>query len=153
MGLEEVTYCGLYCGLCANRRRISQQAATLRQTLRGEGYDRGYIDIPGLQEVFAEFWTGLNRLADTPCPGCRAGGGDPGCAIRTCARERDVVTCPLCADYPCARLEAMCNYPLLRADAQRLQKVGLERWMAEQEARAAAGFAYADVRFPAEEAK
>lgn len=56
MNLEEVAYCGLYCGLCASRRRIPQQAATLQETLRKEGYDRGYFDIPGLREVLTTFW-------------------------------------------------------------------------------------------------
>ena len=150
MVLEEVTCCGLYCGLCASRRRIPQQAATLRKTLRREGYDRGYFDIPGLQEIFAPFWEGLNRLADTPCPGCRAGGGNPGCAIRACAQERGVTVCPLCADFPCQRLEVLSHYPLLLTDARRMQQVGLERWIVEQEDRAATGFAYTDIRFPME---
>jgi hypothetical protein len=153
MALEEVTYCGLYCGLCASRRRIPQQAATLRETLRKEGYDRGYFDIPGLNEIIATFWKGLNLLADTPCLGCRAGGGNPGCAIRACAQERGVTACPLCADFPCQRLEALRRYPLLLADSRRMQQVGLERWIAEQEARAATGFAYADVRLPEEMVK
>ncbi len=153
MNLEEVTYCGLYCGLCASRRRIPQQAATLRETLRKEGYDRGYFDIPGLNEIIATFWKGLNLLANAPCPGCRAGGGNPGCAIRACVQERGVTACPLCADYPCQRLEVLRNYPLLLADGRRMQQVGLEQWIAEQEARAATGFAYADVRLPEEVVK
>jgi hypothetical protein len=148
MNLEEVTWCGLYCGLCASRRRIPHQAATLREMLRREGYDRGYFDMPGLEVVLAPFWQGLNHLADTPCPGCRAGGGYPGCPIRTCARERGTTACPLCADFPCERLEMLGHYPMLLADGRRMQQVGLERWIAEQEARAATGFAYADVRFP-----
>ena len=150
MNLEEVTYCALYCRLCASRRRIPQQAATLRETLRREGYDRGYFDIPGLEDVFTDFWKGVNRLADTPCPGCRAGGGYPGCAIRACAQERGMPACPQCADFPCQRLEILRNYPLLLADGRRMQQVGLERWMSEQELRAASGFAYADIRFPEE---
>jgi len=43
------------------------------------------------------------------------------------------------------------NYPLLVADGRRLQQVGVDRWMTEQEARAAAGFAYADIQFPEQE--
>lgn len=152
MNLQETTFCGLYCGLCASRRRIPQQAAKLRETLHREGYDRGYFDVPGLAESFDAFWKGLNCLADSPCPGCRGGGGNPGCAVRACAQERGVTTCPLCADYPCQRLEILHHYPLLLADGRRLQKVGLEQWIAEQEARAATSFAYADVRFPEEEA-
>jgi len=148
MNLEEVTFCGLYCGLCASRRRIPQQAARLRETLHKEGYDQGYFDIPGLAEFFTPFWEGLNRLADSPCPGCRGGGGNPNCAVRGCAQERGVTICPLCADYPCQRLEILHHYLLLLPDGYRLQKVGLEKWASEQEARAAAGFAYADIRFP-----
>ncbi|MCR4407622.1 MAG: hypothetical protein NUW24_12000, partial [Anaerolineae bacterium] len=54
MVLEEVAYCGLYCGLCASRRRIPQQAAALRETLRREGYDRGYFDT--LMSSIAKRW-------------------------------------------------------------------------------------------------
>jgi len=148
MNLDEVTYCGLYCGLCASRRRIPQKAAALRETLRKEGYDRGYFDLPGLAEIFAPFWEGLNYLADTPCTGCRAGGGYPTCAVRACAGEREVTACPLCIDCPCQRVEMLRNYPAYQADAHRMQQVGLEQWIAEREARAATGFAYADIRFP-----
>ncbi|MBC7233143.1 MAG: DUF3795 domain-containing protein [Chloroflexi bacterium] len=147
LNLEEVAFCGLYCGLCASRRRIPQQAASLRETLRKEGYDQGYFDIPGLAEVFAAFWKGLNCLADSPCPGCRSGGGNPNCAVRACAHEHAVTICPMCADYSCQRLEMLRHYPLLLPDGYRLQRIGLERWVSEQEARAAAGFAYADIRF------
>jgi hypothetical protein len=42
------------------------------------------------------------------------------------------------------------HYPLLLADGRRMQQVGLEQWTAEQEARAATGFAYTDIRFPME---
>jgi len=148
--IEEVTFCGLYCCLWASRRRIPQQAATLRQTLIQEGYDRGYFDVPGLETVFAAFWEGLNYLIDQPCPGCRAGGGNPDCPIRTCVRVQGVVACPLCAEYPCARLNILENYPLRSADGQRMQVIGIEQWAAEQEARARRGLAYADVRFPEE---
>jgi len=148
MHLEEVAICGLHCGLCASRRRIPQQAAALRESLHKEGYDLGYFDSPGVEGVFAAFWEGLNRLADTPCPGCWAGGGNPECAIRRCAQRREVTACPLCADYPCARLEVLRSYPLLLADGRRMQQVGLEQWADEQEERASTGFAYADVRLP-----
>jgi len=35
--LEQVTYCGLYCGLCAQRNRIPQRARALRETMHKEG--------------------------------------------------------------------------------------------------------------------
>jgi len=148
MNVQEVAYCGLYCGLCASRRRIPQQATTLRETLRREGYDQGYFDIPGLGDAFASFWHGLNILADSPCAGCRAGAGYPGCPIRLCARERGATVCVECRDYPCERLDMLKHYHTLRADNERLRAVGLERWVAEQEERARCGFCYADVRIP-----
>ena len=36
-----VGYCGLYCGLCAERNRIPKQAKMLLQSLQ-EGYDNWY---------------------------------------------------------------------------------------------------------------
>ena len=147
--LTEVAYCGLYCGLCAGRTRIPQEAARLRAALRQEGYDQGYFGVLGLREVFPEFWQGLNCLADSPCPGCRAGGGIPGCPIRDCVQERAVDACPLCADFPCERLAMLGHYPTFESDGRRMQAIGLEAWIAEQEARAAAGFVYADIRHPA----
>jgi len=53
----------------------------------------------------------------------------------------------------CGRHEILNRYPLHQADARLMQQVGLERWVAEQERRAAAGFAYADVRLPEEETR
>lgn len=51
MSLEEITY----CGLCASRRRIPKQAATLRETLGREGYNRRDFDLPGRKEILAPF--------------------------------------------------------------------------------------------------
>ncbi len=150
MDLREVTYCGLYCGLCASRRRIPTRAAALRRDLRREGYDRLFFDIPGMADIWESFWEGLTRLADGACPGCRGDGGDPGCEIRKCARGHGLTLCVECADWSCAKHDVLCHYPMARADNARLKLIGLEKWVAEQEERAESGFAYADVRLPAD---
>lgn len=149
--MSEVAYCGLCCGLCASRRRIPRQAAALREALRREGYDRGYFDIPGLEQLFPTFWEGLNLLADRPCAGCREGGGYSACPIRACARDRDITVCSACSDFPCPHFAMLRRYPTCLADNAHMQQVGLERWIAEQEARAANGFSYADIRLPEED--
>jgi hypothetical protein len=148
MDLHEVAYCGLYCGLCACRRRIPEEATRLRETLRAEGYDQGFFDIPELAPKFPALWEGLNLLADRPCAGCRRGGGYGLCPIRACARERGVETCSACDDFPCERFSMLERYPTCLPDNRRMQKVGLSAWIAEQEARAAHGFSYQDVRLP-----
>jgi hypothetical protein len=43
--LRLVTYCGLYCGLCAQRTGVPQQALQLQQTLHEEGFDDFYRSI------------------------------------------------------------------------------------------------------------
>lgn len=146
--LEFVTYCGLYCGLCAERTRIPQQAAALQAAMAQEGWPYWGPTVPD----FAEFWRFLQGLAEGGCPGCRAGGGYPECQIRVCARERSLDVCVHCSDFPCQQVETLAaRYPTLIADNRRLQAVGLARWLAEQEERARRGVVYADIRYGLEE--
>ena len=143
--LTLVTYCGLYCGLCAQRGRIPHQAEALRESMAKEGYTFWGGEIPG----FKEFWSFLAHLCDPEqaCPGCRQGGGPPFCAIRKCARERGVDLCVFCDEYPCKRVLGIAKgYPTLIADGQRIREIGLERWIQEQGERAKSGFAYVDIR-------
>ncbi|MGD2206416.1 MAG: DUF3795 domain-containing protein [Anaerolineae bacterium] len=146
--LEFVTYCGLHCDLCSARARIPQRAAALQQAMTEEGWTFWGQTISG----FPEFWQFLQGLADEGCPGCRAGGGDPGCQIRICARERGLDLCNRCPDFPCEHVQALAaRYPILIADNRRLQAVGLARWLAEQEERVRRGVVYADFRYDVEE--
>lgn len=143
--LKLLTYCGLYCGLCAQRGRIPQQAAALRESMAKEGYEFWAKELPG----FNNFWRFLSDLCDPEkaCPGCKGGGGPPHCSIRKCARERRVDTCVSCEKYPCKRLlELAKGYPTLIADGKRMREIGVETWIDEQERRARTGFQYVDIR-------
>jgi hypothetical protein len=143
--LRLVTYCGLYCGLCAQRGRIPRQAHALRESMAKEGYEFWGKELPG----FTEFWSFLERLCDPDKahPSCRQGGGPPFCSIRKCARGRGIELCPDCADYPCERLRALeRGYPTLISDGRRMKEIGIVQWIAEQEERARVGFAYVDIR-------
>ena len=148
---EFVTYCGLYCGLCAAQGRIPRQATALQQTMAEEGWPFWGHTVPG----FTEFWKFLERLCtEGGCPGCRAGGGFPQCQIRACAQERGHNLCSECSAFPCHHVEALAaRYPTLIADNRRLQAVGLEQWLSEQEERARRGVVYADTRYRVEEAE
>jgi len=143
--LKLVTYCGLYCGLCAQHGRIPRQANALRESMVKEGYESWGKEISG----FNECWKFLTDLCnpDRACPGCRQGGGPPFCSIRKCARERKVDICVFCEEYPCRRvLEIARGYPTLIADGKRMQELGIEAWIQEQQEREKTGFAYADIR-------
>jgi uncharacterized protein DUF3795 len=144
-GMELVTYCGLYCGLCSVRGRILSQAKTLRQSMAREGFDAWGTELPG----FKPFWDFLTDMCDPEktCPGCRQDGGPPFCSIRKCARKRGLDVCAFCDDYPCKRVEGVAKgYPTLIHDGKRMKEIGLETWIAEQKERADTGFAYVDIR-------
>ena len=143
--MEFITYCGLYCGLCAERARIPLRAAELRAAMAEEGWPFWGSTVSG----FTEFWTFLGKLhADGGCPGCRAGGGYPECQIRLCARQRDLDLCCHCSDFACEHIERLAaRYPTLMADNRRLQAEGLEHWLADQEERVRRGVVYADIRY------
>ena len=151
--LRLLAHCGIYCGLCSSRNRMPAQALTLRQTMWKGGWDSLTDEV----KDFKEFWRFLNRIADPEesCPGCRTAGappfcGGPGsCDIRQCALGRKVDLCVYCRDWPCARIERLSRgYVTLIADGKRLKKIGLDKWLKEQQARAKTGFCYSDIRPP-----
>jgi hypothetical protein len=144
--LEQVTYCGLYCGLCSQRNRIPQRARALRQFMQKEGWDFWGKE----QAYFNEFWSFLSKLADNESQySCRTGRcGPPFCGIRKCAREKGIEVCPFCSDYPCNRILGIAKgYPTMLADGKRMKDSGIDAWIQEQEERRKTGFAYVDIRY------
>lgn len=146
--LKYVTYCGLYCGLCANIARIPQQASALKNTLINDGWEYfGKYVI----ENFDEFFKALDKFSqfDKTCAGCRNGCGNPDCEIRKCAQDKKVELCPSCDQYPCTHIENLAkSYPNLIGDGTRLKQIGIEKWVEEQKKRQQNGFCYADIRCP-----
>jgi len=142
--LNLVAYCGLYCGLCTARNRISQQAKALKKTMAD--WELWANDMPN----FNEFWQFLADRCDPDkcCSGCRNGnGGPPSCGIRKCAKKKQIDICVFCEDFPCDKIDALAEgYPTLIADGKRLKKIGLDQWLSEQYEREKTGFAYADIR-------
>ena len=141
--LEFVTLCGLHCGLCSSRGRIPKQARLLAGSMRKEGWDQWGKEVPG----FELFWQFLRSLENDACPGCRQGGGPPFCGIRKCAQKRAVEVCVYCDEWPCRRIKMLAEgYHTLIPDAERMKRIGLTKWLEEQQARAATGFCHCDIR-------
>ncbi|MBU7014901.1 MAG: DUF3795 domain-containing protein [Theionarchaea archaeon] len=142
--LENVTYCGLYCGLCSARGRIPHQAHALQKSMEEEGYPVWGKEIPD----FEAFWSFLGRMCDPQkvCSGCRQGGGPPFCSIRICCSKNGLDVCVSCKEYPCHRIRGLAKgYPTLLADGLRIKEIGIEKWIEEQETRAKKGVVYADI--------
>ena len=55
--------------------------------------------------------------------------------------------CELCAGRARIPRRAAARYSTLIADNRRLQAVGLDQWLDEQQERAGRGFVYADIRY------
>jgi hypothetical protein len=142
-----ITYCGLYCGICAERCVLPQRARELLDLIREEGYDQYYEFVPGLKEHYPSFVKVLEDLSTMDCRCRNRRGGPPNCEIRNCADERGVFVCMDCQDFPCERWKAIARfYPLLASDAQRYREIGKERWLEEQKARGRKNFYYGMVR-------
>jgi hypothetical protein len=143
--LRQVTYCGLYCGLCLNGGRIPLRAAELRGLLNRVSIAEWGPELPD----FAEFWRFLERLAQFAShASCRERAcGPDDCAIRDCASSRAIDACPFCGDYPCERIRTLAKrYVTLIGDGERMREVGIERWVQEQAGRQDRGFSYSDLR-------
>ena len=143
-------YCGLYCGACAILNgQIRDTAKSLRGLLKAYDYAEWaptLADFVPAVRNWGEFEGVLEWLTTQDCSGCPAGGGNPECAIRICARERRLAGCWECDEEPCEKLgEIDEGYPGVAKNRQRIRELGLEAWLAEQKAQVEAGFSYADV--------
>ncbi len=138
--LSEVTYCGVYCPNCEARCQIPERASALIKSMKAAAYDDWCPE---------EIWKFLDNLTDVSVTkSCREETcGDPNCGMRKCAKDKGVKACPLCADYPCEKIQAFSiSEPTLIFDGERMKEIGLEKWIDEQEVRRQNGFCYGNIR-------
>ena len=142
MDRKYIGYCGLYCENCAVKVKIAPAAKTLQEEMKKAGFEEVVQMIPGGDK----FWSFLKGMVDPGiCSSCREGGGNPGCAVRICAKEKGVEICALCEIYPCDKFMAFFKgYPVLEHDNLLLKEKGIEAWSALQEERRKSGFTYSD---------
>jgi hypothetical protein len=93
-------YCGLACDTCPIYLATLEPDRSRRLSMRSD------IALKCNEQY------GMNLHADdvNDCDGCRAGArlfaGCINCEIRSCATERQVLSCAFCPDYGCERIEA-----------------------------------------------
>ena len=143
MDRKYICYCGLYCENCAVKAKVGPAGKVLYEEMKKAGFEDVIHFIPGGEG----FWPFLKGMAENGmCISCKDGGGNPGCAIRKCAKEKNVEACALCENYPCDALaEFFKGYPSLKQDNALLREKGMEAWGCLQDERRAKGFTYTDL--------
>jgi len=120
-------------------------AKTLQEEMQKAGFQEAVQMIPEGDK----FWSFLKSMVDPgTCSSCREGGGNPGCAVRICAKEKGVEICALCELYPCDKFPAFFEgYHVLKNDNLLLKEKGIEAWLALQDERRKKGFTYTDEKY------
>ena len=142
MDKKYLCYCGLTCENCAVKVRVEPAAKVLFDEMKKAGFEEVINYIPGGEG----FWPFLKGMAvDGLCVSCKDGGGDPGCSIRICAKDKGVDMCAFCEDYPCENLAAFFERnPVLDRDNALLRDKGWEAWAICQDKRKSVGYTYQD---------
>jgi hypothetical protein len=142
MDKNYICYCGLYCENCAVMAKIGPVAKDLYGEMKKAGFEEIIHLIPGGDG----FWPFLKNLAEEGmCISCQDGGGDPGCAIRICAKEKNIEMCAFCESYPCKKFNNFFEgHSILKQDNALLREKGMDAWSKLQDERRARGFTYTD---------
>ena len=142
MNKEYMCYCGLYCGNCAVKSKVEPAAKKLHKEMKEAGFE----DIIHFLPDGEGFWSFLKAVSEEgACVSCQAGSGNPGCAMRVCAKEREVEMCAFCQDYPCEKFEEVFKaYSILQGDNAKLRENGTEEWGKMQDERCKIGFSYTE---------
>lgn len=134
-----VAYCGLNCRMCSLIATLPGLASRLHDTMQEDGWE--YYGSEVFPE-FQDFWKVLKGISkmDETCPACSGGCGDPDCAIRKCAVDRELELCAYCQDFPCPKLTDFSRrYPFILENSRRIKEIGLENWLKEQDELVAQG--------------
>ena len=140
MNKKYTCYCGLYCENCAVKVKIEPASKILYEEMKKAGFEEIIHMIPDGDS----FWTFLKAMAiDGVCISCRKGSGNPECAVRICAKEKNVEMCALCESYPCELFTSFFErYPILKHDNSVLREKGMDEWSKLQDERRKRGFTY-----------
>lgn len=145
-----IANCGLYCGACGiYQGRIKQAAENMRKVVSAYGFDKMAPELAKWEPAFQhypEYEKVLNGFVSLfgDCPGCIGNGGDPNCALRKCARQKEYVTCTECNEMDdCEKLR---QYDYGLKELKRIKDIGLDKWIDEMKRKVDAGYCYLDDR-------
>lgn len=113
MSMNNVAYCGLYCGECPNHTGvIADLARDLRKELRNYKFDKTaelLSEYPFFKvyEKYGDCYQVLGAIVKMRCnKTCREGGGNPTCKIKRCVIKNKLIGCWECEDFEsCDKLQ------------------------------------------------
>jgi hypothetical protein len=142
MDKKYICYCGLYCENCAVMAKVTPASKVLYEEMKKAGFEEFIQYVPDGDA----FWRFLKSTAENgTCVSCKDGSGNPGCAVRICAKEKGVEMCAMCGSYPCDKFSAFFEgYPVLKSDNALLRDKGIDEWAKLQDERRARRFTYQD---------
>jgi len=139
MNKDYMCYCGLYCENRPVNSRVAPAARVLYEEMRKAGFEDVINTIPGGDG----FWSFLKGMAEGGSwSSCKEGCGNPGCAVRLCAKEKGVELCAFCDEYPCEKFNALQGCQAMKQDSDLLRSQGIEAWAKLQDERRKIGFTY-----------
>ena len=105
--------CGLHCEDCfSHQGRIADLARDLRKELRQVRFDKVAEALSGVSwfkalEHYDKCYEALGVMVKLRCrKGCRKGGGNPSCKIRTCSNKKGLAGCWECAEFEkCGKMD------------------------------------------------
>lgn len=102
---DQIGFCGIWCGSCVAGNG-TLQVLTSKYLALTEAYDLRQWAPKDFD--YAEFDKGLRSIRSMPgCPGCLEGGGNPECAMRSCAQDKSLADCTECREPECEHEEAL----------------------------------------------
>jgi hypothetical protein len=124
--------------------KVAPTSKVLYEEMKKAGFEEFIKYIPD-GDAFWRFLKGVAK--DGTCISCKDGSGDPGCAVRICAKEKGVEMCAFCDSYPCEKFNPFFEgYPILKTDNLLLRDKGWDAWGELQDERVENGFTYQNER-------
>ena len=106
-----IAYCGVYCADCpAYTQSIANTAGNLHQELKRNKLGKtapALAKIPAFKAFkhYQKFSDLLGTMMKMVCKKpCRMGGGSPDCQIRKCVKDKGLVGCWQCDNFPTCKL-------------------------------------------------
>jgi hypothetical protein len=134
---NQIGFCGIWCGSCLGGNGAVQELTKRYEQIIMRSQHA--LEEWGPREFnFNEFKKGLACIkAMSLCPGCKKGGGNPACQIRTCASKKNMTVCSQCGELAeCKNIDSMMqDYPRMKDDLRKIRNVDqkeiIQKWMSE----------------------